>query len=173
MALIEFFKGLAILLIGAGFAAVLHHQHDAEELAVTLLYALHLVNHPHLSAVFLRAAGRLQNTNLVLVAVAAGVYSLLRFIEAYGLWNGRGWAEWFALISGAVYLPPEIYELCRRTTSVRFVILFVNLVIVAFMGWLRWTAHLKANSQRTSLDKSGHGYEVLQTGGDRKDAPIR
>ncbi len=41
------------------------------------------------------------------------VYSAIRFAEATGLWLEKQWAEWFALISGCLYLPIEIYELAR------------------------------------------------------------
>ena len=172
VALIEFLKGSAILLIGAGFAAALHREHDIEDLAVTLLYALHLGNHPHLSAVFLRAADRLENTNLVLFAMAAGVYSLLRFVEAYGLWNGRGWAEWFALIAGAAYLPLEVYELFRRVTPVRLGILAVNLLIVACMGWVRWTAHSTPNLHRKSFGKRRRDHASVRSGADSGDTDV-
>jgi uncharacterized membrane protein (DUF2068 family) len=148
VALLECAKGVAVLLIGFGIAAALHHYHDVEDIASTLLFALHIEKHHHLSAIFLRAADRLENTNLIMIAVAAASYSLLRFIEAYGLWNGRAWAEWFALISGAVYLPLEMYELSRHATPIRFGILVVNVIIVAYMLWLRWEAHVTSNSRR-------------------------
>ncbi len=47
------------------------------------------------------------------------VYSGARSVEAYGLWFERRWAEWFALISGAIYLPVEIYELRRHVTEIK------------------------------------------------------
>lgn len=143
IAALEFLKGLAVVLLGTGVATMLHHEHDVEDVAVNLLYVLHISHHHHLSAIFLQAADKLQDTNLVVVAICAGVYSLLRFVEAYGLWNGRVWAEWFALISGAVYLPLEVYELVRRATPVRFGIFFINILIVLYMGWLRWKAHTR------------------------------
>lgn len=140
VASLEFLKGLAVLLIGAGFATMLHRNHDLEDIAVNLLYVLHIQHHRHLSDIFLRAADRLEDANLLLVAVAAGVYVVLRFIEAYGLWVGRAWAEWLALISGAIYLPLEIVELFRRATPIRFGIFALNVLIVLYMGWLRWNA---------------------------------
>jgi uncharacterized membrane protein (DUF2068 family) len=87
----------------------------------------------------------LEDVNLVLVALGAGVYVVLRFIEAYGLWVGRAWAEWLALISGAIYLPLEIVELFRRVTPIRLGIFVINVSIVVYMGWLRWKAHAQQN----------------------------
>jgi uncharacterized membrane protein (DUF2068 family) len=85
----------------------------------------------------------LEDVNLLAVAIGAGVYIALRFVEAYGLWVGRAWAEWLALISGCVYLPLEIVELFRRATLIRFGIFTLNVLIVAYMGWLRWKAHAR------------------------------
>jgi len=145
VAVLEFLKGLAILLIGAGFATAFHRDHDVEDIAVNLLYALHIHHHQHLSEIFLRAADRLEDANLVVVAIGAVVYVVLRWVEAYGLWFGRAWAEWLALVSGSIYVPLEIVELFRRATAVRFGIFIINVLIVVYMAWLRWKAH----SQRT------------------------
>jgi uncharacterized membrane protein (DUF2068 family) len=141
IATVEFLKGLAVVLIGAGFATMMHRDYDLDDVAVNLLYVLHLTNHHRISAIFFRAADKLEDANLVLIAVCASVYVVIRFVEAYGLWNGRAWAEWLALISGCLYLPLEIYELFRRPTSFRFAIFLVNVLVVAYMAWLRWTAH--------------------------------
>jgi len=71
------------------------------------------------------------------VAVGAGVYSAMRFVESYGLWKQRVWAEWLALVSGASYLPLEIYELSRRASTVKWTVFLLNLVIVLYMAYLR------------------------------------
>jgi uncharacterized membrane protein (DUF2068 family) len=71
------------------------------------------------------------------VAGVAALYSTLRFIEAYGLWKKRVWAEWVALISGAVYLPFEINELFRRVSALSVLLFVANLGIVMYMLYLR------------------------------------
>jgi uncharacterized membrane protein (DUF2068 family) len=71
------------------------------------------------------------------MVAAAGVgYSIMRFLEAYGLWNARAWAEWIALISGALYLPFEIYKLIYRVNWFHVVVLTINVAIVLYMGYL-------------------------------------
>jgi uncharacterized membrane protein (DUF2068 family) len=42
-----------------------------------------------------------------------------------------------ALISGAIYLPFEIYELARRPDWIRLLIFVVNLAVVLYMAYLR------------------------------------
>ena len=60
----------------------------------------------------------------------------MRFTEAYGLWHAREWAEWFALLSGAAYMPFEVYELARHPTVFKWGILGINTLIVLYLAWL-------------------------------------
>ena len=57
-------------------------------------------------------------------------------IEAYGLWRGRRWAEWFALVTASVYVPLEIYAIARHVTWVKVLALVVNSGVVAYMGYV-------------------------------------
>lgn len=82
---------------------------------------------------FVELAGQLDDTRLLQLAAAALAYSSLRMVEAYGLWQGRAWAEALAAASGAVYLPFELAELLRRPGLLSAGLLAVNLAIVAFM----------------------------------------
>jgi uncharacterized membrane protein (DUF2068 family) len=66
----------------------------------------------------------------------AAAYATLRFVEAYGLWRERRWAEWLAALSGGIYLPVEIYEIVERATWIKVAALLLNLVVVAYMVWL-------------------------------------
>ena len=63
----------------------------------------------------------------------AFAYALLRFTEAYGLWKARTWAEWVALVSGALLLPLEIRELMRGLTILRSSLFVGNLAVVLYM----------------------------------------
>ena len=76
----------------------------------------------------------MNNTRLWLLAAGASLYSGLRFIEAYGLWHERAWAEWLGVISGGLYLPLEIYELMVGVTLIKVVLFVINVLIVAFLG---------------------------------------
>jgi uncharacterized membrane protein (DUF2068 family) len=88
--------------------------------------------------ILLYAATHLNDSNVRLLALAALAYSTVRFVEAYGLWRVRAWAEWFAIVSGGVYLPFELYELIRHPTLVKIVVLLVNAAIVAYLVYVRW-----------------------------------
>ncbi len=65
------------------------------------------------------------------------IYAIVRFVEATGLWLEKEWAEWFALLSGAMYMPWEIYEIIRHSDDkIRWTIFIFNILIVLYLLWL-------------------------------------
>ena len=138
VAILEATKGVLVLLAAFGFAEVLLRHVDLEDAAQNLLYFWHIDPDRRISHALMHLAGRMMDTNLVTVLAIAGVYSSLRFIESYGLWRQRVWAEWLAIVSGAVYLPFELYNLIRRPTTAHWVILLVNIGVVLYIAWVRW-----------------------------------
>jgi len=149
VAVLELSKGLLVLLVGAGFVSLSRRGFDFETVARNLLGVLHL-HRGHLCEVFLKAAGRLGDTNLVEVAIFAGLYSAMRFVESYGLWRQRVWAEWVALVSGASYLPLEVYGLIRHANGLKWTILLLNVAIVLYMVYLRVQDKPARNRDRRS-----------------------
>ena len=138
VAMLEFTKGVVVLALGWELVSLSNRDVDFSDLAWALLDGLHLNPVHHFSRYFLDLAGRLDAVNMKLVALGALGYSILRFLEAYGLWNGLVWAEWFALLSGAGYLPFEIYGLLlKKATPIRWLVLIVNLIIVIYMAYIR------------------------------------
>ncbi|HEX9810955.1 MAG TPA: DUF2127 domain-containing protein [Burkholderiales bacterium] len=136
IAILEATKGA--LVVVAGFAMLATFHAGTQQVAEELVGHLHLNPAKGTPRIFTRLVNDLFNQQLWLLAVFAGVYSAARFIEAYGLWRGRRWAEWFAVASGGIYVPFEIYELVRGVTGVKLATLFVNVVIVAYMAFVLW-----------------------------------
>src|ERR1700730_16477961 len=154
VASLELAKGLVVLLLGFGAVSLVHK--DAWDVAETLLHFLHVnPDHHHYAQVFLNLADNVTDAKLWAMAAGAAAYSIVRFVEAYGLWRERPWAEWFALISGTLYVPFEAYELVRRTTPIHVAVLLINLVIVFYMLYLR----LLAKAEITRNGRS-HGQLV-------------
>ena len=142
VASLELGKGLVVLLLGFGFVSLVHK--DAWDVAETLLHFLHVNPDRRYAQVFLNLADNITDAKLWAMAGGALAYSIVRFVEAYGLWLERTWAEWFALISGALYVPFEAYELVRRPTMVHVGVLLINLGIVLFMLYLRLSAQMES-----------------------------
>jgi uncharacterized membrane protein (DUF2068 family) len=131
IALIEAAKGALVLLIGFGLLSLVHH--DVQRFAERLVAHAHLNPGSRYPRIFVDVANQLTDPRLLLVAAGAALYSMLRFIEAYGLWYARRWAEWLAALSGGIYVPFEIFELHARVTWLGIGALGLNLTIVAFM----------------------------------------
>lgn len=137
-------KGLVVLLAGFGVLSLVHR--DAWDVAESFLEWLHISPDTHYAQVFLNLADQVTDKKIWAVAIGALAYSTLRFIEAYGLWGARSWAEWLALVSGAIYLPFEIVELARRPDWIRLTILLINLAVVSYMAFLRMQARGRMRS---------------------------
>jgi len=132
VALFEFAKGVAVLL-----AVISLHWLDPSDVAGAFLNFLHRSPDGHFAHLLMQMADKLSNIKLWHLIVGASCYSGLRFAEAVGLWRARPWAEWIALISGALYLPLELRVFVRHVTLFHAVVLTVNLAVVAFMFYLR------------------------------------
>ena len=135
VAVFEAAKGTVVIVAGLGLLSLLHR--DAQHAAETIVRHLHLNPARHYPRVFIEAAARTTSSRLWLLAAGAFAYSTVRFIEAYGLWRLRPWAEWFAILSGSLYLPVEIYELVRHPTPVKAAILIGNAAIVGYLIQVR------------------------------------
>ena len=135
VAAIEATKGVLVLLLGLGVLSLIHKNLD--DVAGRLTDILRINPEGKLSSVFLNLANHATDKTLWVVATGALIYATVRSIEAFGLWRGRDWAQWFALLSGALYLPGEIYSLLRHPSGLKWGALVTNAVVVTFIVILR------------------------------------
>lgn len=94
--------------------------------------------------------------------VGAGLagYACLQFTEAVGLWSGRRWGEYFAVVSTSVFLPWEILELVEKVTWLRLLLFAVNLVALA---WLVFSKRLFGVRGGAAAQGARHHEESLVT----------
>lgn len=129
IAVFEAAKGLIALLAATGLAwagpAALQTALDG------LALKLHLNPSHGLLASLLRAI----NPESLGVAIAVTVaYALMRFTEAWGLWQAKAWGSWLGCIGAAVYLPFELYALLKHPGWLEGSVLAVNLLVVWVLG---------------------------------------
>ncbi len=134
VATFEFFKGIFVLVMGFCALALVHK--DVWLYAESLLALLHVNTDRHSAQLFLDFADNVTDARLWAAARIAFAYTLLRFTEAYGLWRCRTWAEWVALVSGALLIPLEIRELFRGVTALRSALFLGNLAVILFMVYV-------------------------------------
>lgn len=155
VAAVEFAKGILAVAASVVFLEVIHKNVDLEEAAQNLLYYLHIDPERRLSQAFVHVAGKVMDANVTLVLTIAFIYAAGRFIESYGLWRQRVWGEWLAIISGAVYLPFELYKLIRHPNWIHWGILLVNLAIVFYIAWVRWDEFSARRAARMGFAEDG------------------
>lgn len=131
IATFEFLKGLFVMLMGFCALALVHK--DVWLYAESLLALFHISTDRHSAQLFLDFADSVTDARLWAAARIAFAYAVLRFTEGYGLWRCRIWAEWVALVSGALLLPLEVRELLRGVTLLRSALFLGNMAVVFFM----------------------------------------
>jgi uncharacterized membrane protein (DUF2068 family) len=135
VAVYEIVKGVGVLAAGFGILTLLHK--DAGDVAEFWVRKMHLNPEGHISRAFLEAAEKVTDAKVWAAAIGGLAYSTVRFVEGYGLWHARVWAEWFALLSGALYLPWEIYEIIVHPVAWKWAVFVLNVAIVLYMLYVR------------------------------------
>jgi len=131
VALFEGAKGILVLCAGCGLLLLIHR--DLHQAASELISHLHLNPAHKYPGIFLDLADRTSDARLWAMAAGAAIYSTVRFAEAIGLWLDRRWAEWFGFLSGALYLPLEVYELLLGVTWPKVIVFAINAVVVLYL----------------------------------------
>ena len=131
VAVIEALKGAAVVALCAVLLSLLHQ--DLNTIVDRLTELLRLNPDSRIADWFYELADRTTGRG-IWTAVSVGLaYSLCRFVEGYGLWNERRWAEWFAVISGAIYVPFELFAVIAHPQWIRFSVLFGNILVVLYI----------------------------------------
>ena len=92
----------------------------------------------------------------VLIALA---YSVLRFMEAYGLWLARRWGEWLTLIGAALYLPFEIYWILLGATFGKITLLVLNVALVVYLA----VVLVKTRRKRAHAARAAAASRAIET----------
>lgn len=121
-----------MLLTGFGVLAFIHR--DLHSGAEQLVRYFHLNPASRYPRIFIDLANHVTNGQLWLLALSALLYAVVRFVEAYGLWRERHWAEWLALVAGGIYIPIELFEITRGVSWPKATLLIVNLGIVVYLS---------------------------------------
>jgi len=134
VAIFEAVKGLIVLLVGFDLLRPMWRElgFSGDE----LVRHMHLNPASRIPHIFVDVTSRFEGMSLMPVALGALGYALVRFVEAYGLWRQRTWAEWFAAASGGIYIPFEIRHLIihEHHRLLTALILAANIVIVLVMA---------------------------------------
>jgi len=146
VSIFEATKGLLVLLTGFGLLTYIHE--DLHLAAERLVRHFHLNPASRYPLIFLDLASHVTDKQLWLMALFAVFYAVVRFVEAYGLWYGRRWAEWVGLLTGGIYIPLELFEISRGVTWPKAVLLIVNAGIVGYLYMILYRSRQKRKHGR-------------------------
>jgi uncharacterized membrane protein (DUF2068 family) len=136
IAMFEAIKGVAALAAIVGVVDLMHR--DVRHLAIELIGRFGLSPDARFPSILLHYADLLPDAKLRLLVFIASGYILLRFLEAFGLWNDRAWGEWLGALSGGLYIPFEIRHLMHRPSVISATVLAGNLFVVGFLAFQLW-----------------------------------
>ena len=131
IALFKFVKGALLLALAFGALTLLHKdvaahvEHWLDQLRIdpdnrfigTALSKLQLIHTKELKE---------------LSALGAG-YASLFVTEGIGLLFRKRWAEWLTILATSSLMPLELYELIKKFTAIRVIVLLINAAVVLFL----------------------------------------
>ena len=94
------------------------------------------VNHSRLLGLIHKSL-MLTPRTLTLLAIGLAAYALIELVESIGLWLGRRWGEYFAMVATSIFLPYEVYDLTVKVTWLRVTAFVINLLLVVYLVWTR------------------------------------
>ncbi len=105
----------------------------------------------HYTRLFIESVAKATNHHVGEIAALGFAYALIRLVEGYGLWQGKHWAEWFAVISAGIYLPLEIQHFAHHATLLNVGVIFFNILIILYLA--RLLNQQRRNRQRVMIGK--------------------
>ncbi|MDP3088286.1 MAG: DUF2127 domain-containing protein [Methylotenera sp.] len=131
IAIYQVIKGLAAIIASIGILNMTHQ--NVRHFTSLLINYFHLDSDAHYFKTLFDYTDLLSNDDLHILVLMACTYAVIRFIEGYGLWRNRIWAEWLAAVSGSIYLPIEISHLLKHASIINIAVLTINVVVVVYM----------------------------------------
>lgn len=123
----------ALLFISLGIGALRLLHKDLMDLAEHLILAMRFNPEGRFVNLFLDKVAlidphRLKQISAVIFSIAG-----LDMVEGMGLVLEQVWAEYVTLVLTASFLPLEFFEIFRHATSIRVVLLIINLAVVIYL----------------------------------------
>jgi uncharacterized membrane protein (DUF2068 family) len=155
VAVMEALKGAAVIALCFVLLSLLHK--DLNTVVDHLTDWLRLNPDSRVADLFYRLADRTTGRGIWTAVTVGLAYSTCRFVEGYGLWHERRWAEWFAVISGAIYVPVELIALIAHPHWIRLAVLVVNILVVLYILRILLESRRERFEVRGCADRSGDG----------------
>jgi uncharacterized membrane protein (DUF2068 family) len=131
IALFKLLKAVLLIAVGLGVLQLLH-----KDIASQLAHWVRVLGldpgEPYVDRM-LRKVMALTPNRIRGLGVGSFVYAGLFLTEGIGLWMLKRWGEWFSIIITSSLIPIEIYEIYRHPTTLKVLVLIINVALVGFL----------------------------------------
>ena len=141
--LIKLLKGILLLALASGILKLLHK--DAAETLGGWIQQLNMDPQNQFFQKVMEKVANLDSRKLLVYTIGTFLYAALFLTEGIGLLMLKHWAEYFAVIITASFLPIEVYELARKFNAYKVIVIALNAAIVIYL-----IIHLKRGKRSRS-----------------------
>jgi len=132
---IAIFEGVKGALALAAACGIISLRHTDLHAATSAFLVRHGINpERHYTHMFVESVANATNHHVGQVVAFALSYAVIRLAEGFGLWYGKRWAEWFAVISAALYLPLEFQHYAHHVTILNAGVICFNVALVLYLA---------------------------------------
>jgi len=132
IAYFKFFKGILLVASGIGLLKLLHK--DVAEVVNHWISTLNFdPDNRHIHDVLLRASV-INQRQLKELSVGSFVYAGIFLTEGSALLMQKRWAKYFTAIITASFIPLELWELVEHFSTIRTVVIVVNVIILWYLA---------------------------------------
>jgi uncharacterized membrane protein (DUF2068 family) len=143
IALFKLFKCVLLVSVGVGAIRLLHK--DVGETVQHWVDVLRVDPDNHFFHAIITKILAVTPKQLEALSIGTFFYAALLLTEGVGLLLRKYWAEYFTVITTAVFIPLELYEIAKHVSVAKIIVLIVNVAIVVYLI-VRIRNHRKAES---------------------------
>jgi uncharacterized membrane protein (DUF2068 family) len=131
IALFKLVKALMLIAVGIGALRLMHK--DVGSVISHWVQVLRVDPDNHYVHSLLVKLFRVTPKQLEAVSVGTFFYAALLLTEGVGLLLRKHWAEYFTVITTALLIPLEVFEMVKHLTTAKAVVLVINVAIVVYL----------------------------------------
>src|SRR5580698_6143861 len=131
IAVFKFVKAGLLIALGVGVFRLVHK--DLGRLLEHWCEVLRLDPGSHFVNLALEKATHASPAEIKKLGLGSFLYAGLFLAEGTGLWLRKRWGEWLTVIITSSLVPVEIYEIYRRPSYFKVVVLVLNVAIVLYL----------------------------------------
>jgi uncharacterized membrane protein (DUF2068 family) len=131
IAALKTFKGVLLLAAAIGLLKLMHR--DVAAVVWQCIQTLHVDPENHYVQTVLVKASIANARQLQALSIGSFLYAGLLLIEGTGLFLQKRWAKYFSVIITASFIPLEVWELMKKFSPAKTVVIAANIAIVLYL----------------------------------------